>query len=245
MLGFKKFKWPDALVADVDGQSVSVRVRVHARAKNYRLTIGSNGQPAMTVPPYGRLHEAEGFLLRQQNWLAARLNRLPAQPRFCDGARMPLRGEDHLIVASGKIRGTVERLEEAQGPILLVPGAPEHMARRLKDWLKQQALDDLQPAVARHAGNLDVHPASIRIRGQSSRWGSCSSAGRLNFNWRLVLTPDFVLDYVAAHEVAHLVEMNHSAAFWQVVAQTLPDMERGRAWLRAHGREIMAYGADD
>jgi predicted metal-dependent hydrolase len=128
---------------------------------------------------------------------------------------------------------------------LLVPGAPEHMARRLKDWLKQQALDDLQPAVARHAGNLDVHPASIRIRGQSSRWGSCSSAGRLNFNWRLVLTPDFVLDYVAAHEVAHLVEMNHSAAFWQVVEQTLPDMERGRAWLRAHGRDIMAYGTDD
>ena len=82
------------------------------------------------------------------------------------------------------------------------------------------------------------------MRSQSTRWGSCSTTGRLNFNWRLVLAPPFVLDYVAAHEVAHLVEMNHSEAFWATVERTLPGMERGRAWLKAHGRQLMVYGLD-
>ncbi|MBI4046492.1 MAG: M48 family metallopeptidase, partial [Devosia nanyangense] len=89
-----------------------------------------------------------------------------------------------------------------------------------------------------------VKVVSISMRSQSTRWGSCSSSGRLNFNWRLVLAPDYVLDYVAAHEVAHLVEMNHSPAFWATVKRTLPDMARGRAWLKAHGRELMAYGVE-
>lgn len=231
-------------MADVDGRQVPVRLKVHARARHYRLSIAASGQPVMTVPTYGRLGEAEGFLVRQTHWLAARLNRLPDRPSLCDGARIPLRGAAHLIVASGKVRGTVAHVHEDEGPVLLVPGAPEHMARRLTDWLKQQALVDLQPAVDLHARTLHVKPIAIRIRGQSSRWGSCSSSGRLNFNWRLVLAPPFVLDYVAAHEVAHMVEMNHSPAFWRTVERTLPDMQRGRAWLRSHGRDLMAIGAD-
>ncbi len=85
----------------------------------------------------------------------------------------------------------------------------------------------------------------VRLRSQSSRWGSCSSTGAINYNWRLILAPPFVLDYVAAHEVAHLIEMNHSAAFWAVVERTLPDMERGRAWLKSHGRDLMAWQAPE
>ena len=81
---------------------------------------------------------------------------------------------------------------------------------------------------------------AVKMREQRSRWGSCSSSGNINYNWRLIMAPPFVLDYVAAHEVAHLVEMNHSAAFWATVKRTLPDMERGRAWLKAHGRKLMA-----
>ncbi len=84
---------------------------------------------------------------------------------------------------------------------------------------------------------------AITLRSQSSRWGSCSSSGNINYNWRLILAPPHVLDYVAAHEVAHLVEMNHSAAFWTTVERTLPDMARGRAWLKAHGRDLMAWQA--
>lgn len=82
------------------------------------------------------------------------------------------------------------------------------------------------------------------MRSQTTRWGSCSSNGKLNFNWRLILAPPFVLDYVAAHEIAHLVEMNHSQAFWDVVMRTLPTMEAGREWLRVNGRQLMVYGIE-
>jgi len=83
---------------------------------------------------------------------------------------------------------------------------------------------------------------SVSMRSQSTRWGSCSSTGSLNYNWRLILAPPHVLDYVAAHEVAHLVHMNHSAQFWAATKRALPDMERGKAWLKAHGKVLMGYG---
>jgi predicted metal-dependent hydrolase len=83
---------------------------------------------------------------------------------------------------------------------------------------------------------------SVSMRSQSTRWGSCSSTGSLNYNWRLILAPPHVLDYVAAHEVAHLVHMNHSVHFWAAVQRALPDMERGKAWLKAHGKVLMGYG---
>jgi predicted metal-dependent hydrolase len=161
---------------------------------------------------------------------------------FADGATVPVRGIAHTIAATGKLRGTV-LVDSSQ--TLWTPGAPEHMARRLTDWLKGEAQRDLAARVAVHARALGVKVSSIHLRSQSSRWGSCSANGRLNFNWRLILAPPFVLDYVAAHEVAHLVEMNHSVRFWATVKRALPDMERGRAWLKAHGAQLMAYGAPD
>ena len=95
-----------------------------------------------------------------------------------------------------------------------------------------------------HAVHLVGEVKSISMRSQTTRWGSGSSTGKRNFNWRLILAPPYVLDYVAAHEVAHLVEMNHSQAFWDVVESTLPTMARGRDWLKAHGRELMVYGIE-
>ena len=155
---------------------------------------------------------------------------------------VPLRGVEHRIIGTGKVRGRVEQIVEEGVPTLLVPGDPEHQGRRLTDWLKDQAAEDLSRQTAIHAERLGVTVKSVKMRSQSSRWGSCSSSGNLNYNWRLIIAPEFVLDYVAAHEVAHLVEMNHSAAFWATVKRTLPDMDRGRAWLKAHGRQLMAYG---
>lgn len=245
MLGFGKTTWPEKATAEVDGRVVEIAIKVHARAKHYRLTINAGGKPVLTVPPHGRWRDAEGFLVRQTAWLAARLSRAPDSVAFIDGAVIPVRGDDHLVVAAERIRGQVEIIPEEGRPVLLVPGGPKHMARRLKDWLKAEAQDDLEIAVDMHARTLDVRPTAIKMRGQSTRWGSCSSEGKLNFNWRLVLAPPFVLDYVAAHEVAHMVEMNHSAAFWATVERTLPDMNRGRAWLKAHGRQLMVYGLEN
>lgn len=236
--------WPDRMVLDIAGAPVDVALRVHARARSYRLSLNATGRAVLTVPGHGDPREAEAFLNRQTAWLEARLKRVAGPRPFLDGAEIPLRGEPHRIAATGRLRGRVETGSADGMPVLLVPGAPEHLGRRLGDWLKQEAERDLAPRVAVHAKTLGVRPAGLTMRSQSSRWGSCSSRGRLNFNWRLVLAPPFVLDYVAAHEVAHLREMNHSPAFWARVAEALPDFERGRAWLKTHGRELMVYGRD-
>jgi hypothetical protein len=155
---------------------------------------------------------------------------------------VPIRGVDHRIVATGRVRGRVEIGNVDGQPVVFVPGDAAHQARRLQDWLTEEALADCEARTAVHARRLGVTVRAVKMRSQSSRWGSCSSSGNINYNWRLILAPPHVLDYVAAHEVAHLVEMNHSAAFWATVKRTLPDMEKGRAWLKAHGRKLMSYG---
>lgn len=234
-----KPKIPASTTIEIDGAPVTVAVKVNARSKSYRLSLPGSG-PVLTLPPHGKWVEAEAFLHRHHNWLAARIKRVPEATSFAPGSTITLRGEEHRVVATGRVRGRVEVAEMDGEKVLLVPGDAAHQARRLTDWLKDEALADLEIRSAYHAARLGVTIKAIRMREQKSRWGSCSSTGNINYNWRLILAPPFVLDYVAAHEVAHLVEMNHSAAFWAAVKKTMPDMERGRAWLKAHGRELMA-----
>ncbi|ODT70326.1 MAG: hypothetical protein ABS75_13030 [Pelagibacterium sp. SCN 63-23] len=233
---------PAVTHVDLDGVKTAVKVRTSKRARSFRLSLPASG-PLLTLPERARWADAEAFLHRQRHWLAARLPRTAQAQVLRVGASLPLRGEMHQIRASGTLRGRVERGVDESGAFLLVPGDEDHQPRRLYDWLKAEALTQLQTRSAFHAERLDVSVRQVRLRSQSSRWGSCSSNGNINYNWRLILAPPFVLDYVAAHEVAHLIEMNHSADFWAVVTRTLPDMERGRAWLKAHGRELMAWQA--
>lgn len=231
---------PARTALEIDGQRVEIAVKVSKRARAFRLSLPAKG-PVLTLPEKARWSDAEAFLLRHQNWLAARLPRTPGVQALAAGNMVPVRGQPHRVIATGALRGRVELRTTMDEPTLLVPGAPEHQPRRLYDWLRTQALEDLTERSNFHAARLGVSVRQIRLRSQSSRWGSCSSTGAINYNWRLILAPPFVLDYVAAHEVAHLVEMNHSPAFWATVERTLPDMERGRAWLKSHGRQLMAW----
>lgn len=233
---------PTVIHIDLDGVRTAVAVRTSKRARSFRLSLPPGG-PLLTLPEKARWADAEVFLLRHRHWLAARLPRIAAAQVLGAGIELPLRGEVHRVIASGQLRGRVDQAADEDGPFLRIPGDPQHQPRRLYDWLKAEALADLQARSAVHAHRLGVVVKQVRLRSQSSRWGSCSSTGNINYNWRLVLAPPFVLDYVAAHEVAHLVEMNHSPAFWATVARTLPDMERGRAWLKTHGRTLMAWQA--
>jgi len=236
---FARPRLPDSTSLEIDGAPVEIAVRQSRRARHYRLTVEIRRGPVLTVPAGGRWREAEAFLDRQRDWLGGRLAVQPPAVPFADGAEIPLRGVTHRIVATGEARGGVR---VGAGPALEVGGGEARLAARLTQWLRKQARSDLAGAVAVHAGRLEVTPAGITVRDQSSRWGSCSSTGELSFNWRLVLAPDFVLDYVAAHEVAHLIEMNHSPSFWATLGRTLPEMERGRGWLKANGRALHAYG---
>lgn len=233
---------PKTTQIELDGTVVSIAVKVSARARSFRLSLPAAG-PLLTLPEGARWTDAEAFLHRHRHWLAARLPRAASARRLETGSVVPLRGVPHLVVGTGTLRGRVEAVHTADGPALYVPGEAAHHPRRLYDWLKKEALSDLARQSAWHADRLGVSVTQVRLRSQSSRWGSCSSTGTINYNWRLILAPPHVLDYVAAHEVAHLVEMNHSAAFWATVTRTLPDMQRGKAWLKAHGRELMAWQA--
>ena len=113
------------------------------------------------------------------------------------------------------------------------------------DQLVTEARRDLQRSAEAYAAELGVRVRRLSIRDQSSRWGSCTSAGSLSFSWRLILAPPYVLDYLAAHEVAHLVEMNHSPRFWRVCAKICPSVERAKKWLDTHGNDLHRYGIED
>ncbi len=128
-------------------------------------------------------------------------------------------------------------------PRICVSGGDKHAARRLADWLRAQAKADLACRTDFHAANLGCEPKRISVRDQSTRWGSCSSTGTISYSWRLIFAPQFVLDYVAAHEVAHLKEMNHGPRFWRLVRDTMPDMHKARTWLKHNGAELHRFGA--
>jgi len=135
------------------------------------------------------------------------------------------------------------RIEAGDPPRLITPAPDAYLFEaRLMRFFKNEAKNDLSARVAEYAAALEVKPGRIQVKEIRSRWGSCSADGVLAFSWRVILAPPFVLDYLAAHEVAHLKEMNHSRRFWAQVKKALPDYERGRAWLDAHGASLHAIG---
>jgi hypothetical protein len=233
---------PETLSVTVSGAPCRIVLRRNPRASRYILRLPPGGDPVLTVPARGTLATAERFVRDQAEWLAAQLARRAAPVAFAPGGVIPFRGVEHEIVATGRLRGLVQAGEAEGRAQLRVPGAPEHLARRLTDFLRSEARRDLEEAVSRHAAALGKAPSGITLRDTRSRWGSCSSAGRLNFSWRLVLAPPAILDYVAAHEVAHLAEMNHGPRFWAVCRRLAPHTQEARDWLRREGGRLHLYG---
>lgn len=242
---YRRITGPSAITVDFDGQIYPVRVRRHRQARRYTLRIHAAGREiVLTMPPRGSLREARAFAYSHRAWIAARLRRLPDAVPFAHGEIVPLRGIEHRIEHRRGVRGTVW-LEQAAGRHLLcVAGDEAHVSRRVRDFLKRAAKHDLEAASRRAAEALGVNFRRISMRDPSSRWGSCSSTGVLSYSWRLILAPDFVLEYLAAHEVAHLMEMNHSRRFWRLVEQVYPHVGRAKAWLNAHGSDLHRYGLD-
>jgi len=231
----------------IPGVDAAVEVRRHPAARRMTLRVSRTHRAViLTLPLRCDLDAADSFINRHADWVRQKLVTIPGPIPFADGARVPLRGEPHNVVVPGALSlgGVVTVTEVGDvGRSLVVAGAPEHAARRLKDWLIEQARRDLDVRVRHHARQLDVRAKRIAVRDQLSRWGSCSTTGVLSFSWRLVLAPPVVLDYVAAHEVAHLREMNHGKKFWALVRETMPDMEPARRWLYANGTDLHRYGA--
>jgi len=221
-----------------------VRLRRHRQARRYTLRIdASSREVVLTMPPHGSVREAKEFAQKHGAWIAARLKRLPEAAPFAHGTDVPLRGVSHRIFHRRGERGTVWTEVSRDGERLLcVAGECAHVNRRISDFLKREAARDLAQASRRYASELGVVIKRISVRDQSSRWGSCSNTGVLSFSWRLVLAPQFVLDYLAAHEVCHLLELNHSPRFWRLVKHLYPDSERAKTWLDVHGADLHRHG---
>ena len=235
---------PSAIEIIFDRSVYLVRLRRHRQARRYTLRIeAASREVVLTMPPRGSVKEARDFAQKHCGWIAARLKRLPEAAPFVHGLEVPLRGIQHRIVHRRVARGTVwTEIDDRGQRLLCVAGEPPHVDRRIGDFLKREARRDLEAASYRYAARLKLAIKRISIRDQSSRWGSCSNTGVLSFSWRLILAPSFVLDYLAAHEVAHLVELNHSPRFWRLVGRLDPDFERAKIWLDVHGTDLHRYG---
>jgi predicted metal-dependent hydrolase len=235
---------PPAIQVYFDKAVYLVRLRRHRQARRYTLRIhAATREVVLTMPPRGTLKEAKEFAQKHGGWIAARLGRLPEAMPFAHGMTVPLRGVSHRIVHRRGARGTVWIEVPPDGERLLcVAGDTPHVDRRIKDFLKREAKSDLDVASRRYAEEIGARVKRVSVRDQSSRWGSCSTNGALSYSWRLILAPSFVLDYLAAHEVCHLIEMNHSARFWRLVKRLSPGFERAKAWLDGHGTDLHRYG---
>jgi predicted metal-dependent hydrolase len=241
---YRRLSEPQTIEIAFDGSVYAVQLRRHRQARRYTLRIQATTRGVvLTIPPRGTVKEAIAFAQKHGGWIAARLGRLPEAAPFTDGALLPLRGVPHRISHRRGLRGTVWTELGGDGePLLCVAGQAPHLDRRIGDFLRREAKRDLEAATGRYAAALGLTFKRITVRDQSSRWGSCSTNGMLSFSWRLILAPSQVLDYLAAHEVAHLVEMNHSPRFWRLVQGICPHHQSAKAWLDAHGADLHRYG---
>ncbi|MEP3785468.1 SprT family zinc-dependent metalloprotease [Ascidiaceihabitans sp.] len=219
---------------------VPVILRHSARARRISLRISQlDGRVTLTVPKGVSEAEALGFAHQKEDWIRDHLSKRGVDAIVALGSEIPLGGQLFQVVA-----GQGRRVQISDGRIA-VPGAAERVGARLVGHLKQIARARLAEACDDYATRLGKPYSKISIRDTRSRWGSCTSAGTLMFSWRLIMAPPDVLDYVAAHEVAHLAEMNHSAAFWAQVERIYGDHKGPRRWLRTTGNDLHRYRFTD
>lgn len=219
---------------------VALTLRRSPRARRISLRVsGLDGAVTLTLPRGVSEGEGLDFARSKGDWLRAQLGDRPDPVRVTWGATLPIEGQE-LRIAPGEGRRV-----QPMGDQLLVPGPEETVPKRVQAFLKTLARDRLATASDRHALALGRSYSKLTLRDTRSRWGSCTTAGGLMYSWRLILTPPEVLDYVAAHEVAHLQEMNHSEAFWSLVERLCPDYAEPRQWLRRNGGALHRYQFDN
>jgi predicted metal-dependent hydrolase len=228
-------------LALADGREVPVNIRHSHRARRILLHVGVyDGKVEIVLPPGASPREGLGFARTQTQWVAGQLSRIGDAVPFADGRTFPLL-DRRITIQRIDGRSALPRLD---GDRLLVAGRDDTLGGRVRRWIRSHAQSEINPRAHEMAAAIGHTPARISMRDTRSRWGSCSRDGNLNFSWRLVMAPEHVLDYVVAHEVAHLKELNHSDRFWAVVDDLCPDVGQARSWLRANGADLHRYGRE-
>jgi predicted metal-dependent hydrolase len=221
-----------------------VRLRVHARARRVSLRLDRTRREIVaTAPSPRRLAEAAAFAQDRADWIADRLAELPRGEPVAAGMIITVFGEPvRLIAGSGRARWIAATAD--QPATIAAMGEGEGFARAVTLVLRKRALAVLTERTAVHARALGAPMPKVTIMDAKGRWGSCRP-GAIRYSWRLALAPFEVADYVAAHECAHLLELNHGPRFWAHVADLVDDVPARRAWLRAHGATLHAFGRAD
>jgi predicted metal-dependent hydrolase len=222
----------------IEGRAVEVNVRLNPRARRLIVKVHpTTGEVSVTAPSQRALDKAMEFARGQSDWIALQRSRVPAPVELSIGAVLPFKGQDHVVREGKSGRGAAW----AEDGAIHVTGAKAHHPRRLIDFLKKEARKEFEARTPDFTRRLGVRHKRITVRDTASRWGSCSVQGSLSYSWRLILAPSFVLDYVVAHEVAHIREMNHSPQFWRLVRDLVGDPRRAQKWLREHGAALHRY----
>jgi len=225
-----------------NGDMLTIRIRASPRARRLSLRLDPMAGTAEVVHPPGvAVAQVMAFLDARKGWLLARAARLPPKIPFADGARIPVQGRVRHLRAMGPARRSSPPFAIREETIE-VTGYPEHLARRTRVGLMAFAREILTARTQTIASRVGRPVGKVAVGDARSRWGSCARSGNIRYSWRLIMAPDPVIDYVVAHEVAHLVEMNHGPRFWRLVAELDPAHEPARAWLRRHGADLLRYG---
>lgn len=223
---------------DLEGRKLPVMVRVDRRAKRLILRIENTGHIKVTCPHEKDIGAALAMAKSRSEWIGSRLAELPPLTPFRPGAVIPVLGRSRHIVQDQIYRGPA-RLE---GDIIRVGGTSPIEGSVLR-LLRREAQGACRQRALTASARIGVPLGRVRVRDMKTRWGSCTAAGDVTFNWRLVHAPLAVLDYVVAHEVAHRRHMDHSSAFWRVVETLYPDYRAQERWLRDEGRTLFSFGA--
>lgn len=230
-----------ASVALPGGGKAALRVRRSRRAQRLALRImPASGEVELVVPIRASVKQGIAFAREKASWLKTHLGKLPPPVPFADGAIIPVFDQPRMIRRTDELFGGIWLTDEE----LRVAAPPETVPDVVRGWLRNQAKDELTSRAEEKTGLLNSRFRRLTVRDTASRWGSCSPKGDLSFSWRIIMAPDYALDYLVAHEVAHLQEMNHSRRFWAIVEDIADQPDRGRAWLRDHGASLHRFGVE-
>jgi hypothetical protein len=232
------------LLLRIDGQSVPLQVRRSERATRIQLRMDlKSGGPILVLPRYASIERGFEFARDKRDWIGEQIALQPESIPFEHGETIPYRGRDHAILFRRRLRTAGTRGEIWREPgAIYVTGDEDMVSSRVEAFLKFEARGEICRRAHDKAALTGKRIRRISLRDPKSRWGSCTSTGNLSFSWRLVMAPTFVLDYVIAHEVAHLTHMNHGNSFWRLCGELTGRHDDARDWLRTNGTSLHRYG---
>lgn len=238
MLGFL----PDFITREAPSFPDHVEIKHSARARRVSLRLNPKTRKFdLTIPQWMSLHEAHSFTQNNAQWMQTRLNKLAPTIPFTHGQTLPILGQERILTITPNPHSARTKITLSDTQLTMLTHL-DNPAPRLEKFLKALAKETMSPKLHAKAAQIGKAVSALSLRDPKSRWGSCSEDGRIMLSWRLIFAPDAAMDYVIAHEVAHLIHLDHSPNFWALCQSLSDDFTQGSQWIRKHGNSLMRYG---